>query len=151
MIIDVFRIDKTTYEDDTSWVHYSIKDDKGEKDLYLGYEIINDLDNDCNDTDKLIESFNTLFNEDKEAYAKVVDKPILEKVCSTELKDLIEETVSSDNEMWYVDEGEMEPDLVESIKNEVKKLNIQDWFIFNSEDTLITIYGGVITKFLFTI
>lgn len=130
----IFRIMETSYEDGTSWVEY-ICNGK------YGYEIIEDI--------KEIKSFNEI---------QICNKPNL-NICSNYLAEIIEECRQSENEMWFVewedleeilsnDEGDIKSFLA-ILKDEVEKLELSDYIKFEEDGVAITVYGGVITKFLF--
>lgn len=102
--------------------------------------------------------YKNLLNNDSELFNKFISKPYIE-ICGYELSDLIEECRQSENEMWYVEMEDLKDncssadeieEYILEIKNRVNKLNLNDYIIFDEDDeTVITVYGGVITQFLF--
>ena len=144
--IKVERIMETSYEDGTNWVEYKI----GNR---WGYEI----------TEEVAEGDEGIYQSwiDSE---KVNTKNLVEKInienCSIYLAEIIENCRQSDNEMWFVEfedleevVGTTEEDVIENflleLQEETIKLGIEDYVNFNEDDCAITVYGGVITKFLF--
>ena len=129
----IFRVMETTYEDGTSWVEY-ICNGK------YGYEIIEDI--------KEIKRFNEI---------QISNKPNL-NICSNYLAEIIEECRQSENEMWFVEWKDLEEILssdesyiksfLDVLKDEVVKLELSDYIKFEEDGGAITVYGGVITKFL---
>lgn len=127
--LEVTQIEYTTYEDGSCWIHYKIDDEK------FGYALA--------DVDKLNEPFNDI--------KKLIQKPNVE-ICSEQLKRLVYECLQSENEMWYVDEEDMEyyGYNLDALEDEIDKLNISQYIEINEDDCdIITVYGGIITKFLF--
>lgn len=124
-LLTIEEITPTTYEDGTSWVVYSI----GEK---IGYEIIE--------------------GEELPDYKKMLNekKPTLE-VCSPYLAEIIENCHRSENEMWFVeyDDEDLEKIDLEKLEDEVYELGIEKYFEFDNTDAAITVFGGIITKFMF--
>lgn len=114
----IFDVTRTSYEDNSYWVHYEI-------DGKIGYEIIE-------------------------------TKPILEEACSPYLASIIKDCLQSENEMWFVefddeefDELNQDENFLPNLELEVKKLGLDDYIKFGEDECHITVYGGVITKFLF--
>ena len=65
------------------------------------------------------------------------------------LAEIIEECRESENEMWFVEEDEITEEEAMKISDEVERLGIEDYVRFYEDGCAITIYGGVITRFLF--
>lgn len=92
----------------------------------------------------------------KIGYELVNSKPILEEACSPYLASVITECLQSENEMWFVeydDEefNELNQDelFLPKLKLEVRDLGLDDYIRFDEDECHITVYGGIITKFLF--
>lgn len=102
---------------------------------------------------KIIESFIILDQELPEEKATRIIKAHVEEKnfvdiasMSPELRNLVEHCHHSDNEMWFVDEDEEEeyPEkLRNSLEEEVEKLGIEKYVTFGTEDSLITVWGGI--------
>lgn len=133
-IATIHSIIDTTYYDGSLWVEYLV----GE---HFGYEITY---NDYKDNDP------AALNE--WSMERLINKPHV-SVCSDYLARLIENTRQSDNEMWFVEYEDVNPNeadqLVEDLEKEVEKLGLQGYVTFHEDGCLITVFGGVITKFLF--
>lgn len=67
---------------------------------------------------------------------------------SKELAELINNCRLSDDDMLFVEVGEIDDTTLKRLKEEVFLLNLYEYIEFG-EDPLITIYGGIITKFTF--
>ena len=83
-------------------------------------------------------------------------KPILEETCSPYLASIIQDCLQSENEMWFVEDDDEEfeelnqdENFLPNLELEVKKLGLEYYIRFEEDDCHITVYGGVITKFLF--
>lgn len=144
--IKVERIMETTYEDGTSWVEYTTPNGS------LGYEVTEDYEEgDEKELEKEI-------NDDEITYNGMIDKKYI-SVCSEYLAGIIEECRQSDNEMWYIEYEELQEELsvckdevdnfIVKLQDEVNRLDIQEYITFYEDGCVITVYGGVITKFLF--
>lgn len=89
-----------------------------------------------------------------EILAKLSSKPHV-SVCGENLEYLIEECRQSDNEMWYIDKDmfkskEEKDEFINEISSFVSKLNLENYVVFNIDNyNVITIFGGILTKFLF--
>ena len=89
-------------------------------------------------------------------YEIVHQKPILDEACSPYLASIIKDCLQSENEMWFVEDDDEEfeelnqdENFLPNLELEVKKLGLEDYIRFEEDDCHITVYGGVITKFLF--
>lgn len=145
--IKVDRIMETTYEDGTSWVEY--RTPQG----CFGYEITEDYEE--GDEEELEKEI----NKDEVTYNGMLDKKHISQ-CSDFLEEIIEECRQSDNEMWFVEFRDLEKELktdekdiidnfLLKLQKEVHDLGIKDYITFYEGEIAITVYGGVITKFLF--
>ncbi|NFN16621.1 hypothetical protein FDB56_17435 [Clostridium botulinum] len=124
----ITNISKTTYDNETYWIEYKVNDK-------FGYEIS---------------------SEDREF--KFNDKFINKKdlsICSSYLKSIINKCLESDNEMFfeaYEDFNKIisgDNTFLDKLKKEIAALGIQDVIIFDEDGCAITVYGEVITRFLF--
>lgn len=98
--IEVFAVNGTSYEDNTSWVCYNIID--GDSKRY-SYEI---MDNDFLG-ERSYEELSELFNSDEELFKKMTEKMDINKI-DRSIKHLLEEFNDSENEMFYLDDWYME-------------------------------------------
>lgn len=135
--IEVFRVMETTYEDNSYWIEYVVKEKFGYEIVYnieelprtiSREEIIEKIKSDnvnCKDRDfieRLINSEPTIEEETilenaRQYYENLfntdeeVNKKISSKhhlsICSENLGDLIEECRQSENEMWYLSEDDL--------------------------------------------
>lgn len=128
---------ETTYEDGTSWVTY--KTPTGE----TGYEITDEYNN---GDEEFLEK---AVNEDELTYNGMLDKKDINS-CSSELQELIYECLSSENEMLFVEEDEIEEYIIDALAYEVQELGLDEYIKFHEDDCAVTVYGGVITQFLFS-
>lgn len=129
-MITIDRIMETTYEDNTSWVEYTVNG-------RYAYEIIQGTEE-----DEVMSKFLNL--EPK----KLEDKIKL-KECSELMQDIIEECRGSENEMWFVEEDEISTEEVEELEKEIMALGLEEYIITWEDGCAITVYGGAITKFIF--
>lgn len=144
--INVLNITETSYEDGTCWAEYYFKNK-------LGYFISSEIDEDTS-----IEDMNNKINGDIEIYNKLITKKNI-KECGEYLASIIEECRQSENEMWFVEyedlnkfigyNKEKQAEFLEELEKEVSELKIEEYIIFHEGRIVITVYGGVITKFLF--
>lgn len=140
IINDIF---KTTYDNQTCWVSYSVSDK-------VGYEIINKRNQDN------IERLQLLCNTNKRLNGKYTIKNYL-SVCSNYLQEIINECLHSENEMYFVEYEDLDEvvssserdSFINNLKLEAAYLDIQDYVRFNEDGCAITVYGGLITLFLF--
>ncbi|HBJ1651322.1 hypothetical protein FDA33_10060 [Clostridium botulinum] len=124
----ITNISKTTYDNETYWIEYKVNDK-------FGYEIS---------------------SEDREF--KFNDKFINKKdlsICSSYLKSIINKCLESDNEMFFEEYEDFnkiisgDNTFLDKLKKEIAALGIQDVIIFDEDGCAITVYGEVITRFLF--
>ena len=139
--IEIFRIMDTTYEDNTSWIEYRVNDK-------FGYEIIDGEEQEHNK-----EQIEKVFNGIEPINDMLANKKSINK-CSDFLRTIIEECRQSDNEMWFVEYEDLEDiedkeKFLLGIEDEVMMLGLQDYIRFHEDEAAITVYGGVITQFLF--
>lgn len=140
------KVNETTYEDGTVWIGYTV----GDK---LGYEISSLIKSDCNLKD-LEETVNR-FKEIKDIF---VNKPIVSD-CGEFLAEIINDCRQSDNEMWFVEYEDLEEvhniapncqeQFLKDIDNRISELGLDDYIKVHEDGCAVTVYGGVITKFLF--
>lgn len=129
--VQIKRIMPTSYEDGTWWIEYAIND-------RYGYEISN-----YNSASHLKED-------------NLINKPVID-VCSDFLKYIIEECRESENEMWFVEQTDLndfvhfdeQKDFIENLRDEVQSLGLEEYITFYEDEAVVTVYGGVITEFLF--
>ena len=139
--IEIFRIMDTTYEDNTTWIEYRVNDS-------FGYEII-----DGEEQEHSKEQIEKVFNGIESINDMLANKKSINK-CSDFLRTIIEECRQSDNEMWFVEYEDLEDiedkeKFLLAIEDEVMMLGLQDYIKFYEDEAAITVYGGVITQFLF--
>ena len=144
--IEIFRIMDTTYEDNTSWIEYRVNDS-------FGYEII-----DGEEQEHSKEQIEKVFNGIESINDMLANKKSINK-CSDFLRTIIEECRQSDNEMWFVEIEDIAEEVgeyvinqklfIEGIQEEVCNLKLGDYIKFFEDGAVITVYGGVITQFLF--
>ena len=126
----ITRIQKTGYDNGTNWLEY--RTNKG----HYGYELI---------------------TQDQEV-VDIIGKPNLSQ-CSKITQELIENCLESENEMWFVEQDEMDEyietyekpqyELIEEIESDINQFELSDYIKFNEDGCLVTVYGGIITKFEF--
>ena len=133
--IKIMDIIETTFEDGSYWVEYYV----GEK---MGYLLTSELYED--DVDTLQE----WIDGEKFCTESMVNKKDL-SVCSKYLAELIEECRQSENEMWFVEMGEITEEKMEEVRAEVEKLGLEEYVEVGTDGEAITVFGGVITQFLF--
>lgn len=102
---------------------------------------------------KIIESYTILEEELPEEEAEAMLKAYVEasefvdiKSMSPDLRELVENCHHSDNEMWFVDEDEAEyytEELRKDLEAEVERLGLENHVTFDTEDSLITVWGGI--------
>ena len=139
--IEIFRIMDTTYEDNTSWIEYRVNDS-------FGYEII-----DGEEQEHSKEQIEKVFNGIEPINDMLANKKSINK-CSDFLKTIIEECRQSDNEMWFVEYEDLEDienkeEFILKLDDEIFELELGDYITINEDGVAITVYGGVITQFLF--
>lgn len=121
------RITETTFENNTYWVEYYING-------YVTYELVEN--NDIDYCTKLISNKN-------------INDKINILYCHPLIANLVNECLSSENEMLYVEYDEITDEKLNIILKEVIKLNLSDIVTFDENDCAITLYGEIITRFLF--
>lgn len=149
--LEINWISETTFEDGSYWLSYSVYTENGRDCGYFGYERIFNVD----DEEYAKDCFKTVLDSNSEIsklmIEKLSNKQYVDDVCSIELSRIIRECHGSDNEMYFVEYDDMDEETVLKIMDEVEKLgaNIKEHFSFGDNDCWITVYGGVITDFLF--
>lgn len=141
--IIVMNIMDTDYEDGTVWVEYDVYGN-------LSYRQTDKFtDDDIEKAQKEIDDAQNDVNQDRNLYAEIAYKPHI-SICSPYLAEIIEECRCSDNNMWYVDEGEM-PDYVdkEELEKEIDKLGLWNYVSVDYDGYDVVVFGGVVTKFRF--
>lgn len=121
------KITETTFENNTYWVEYCTHD-------YTSYEIVEN--NDIEYCTKLISS-------------KSINNKINIISCNPLVANLVNECLSSDNEMLYIEYDEITNEKLDIIIEEVIKLNLSDLITFDENDCAITVYGEILTRFFF--
>lgn len=132
--IKINSITDTSYGEDeygygSKWVEYKY----GEK---LAYEIVNEDD---------LENLNEL---DLITLAIKNEKHDL-KSCSPLLQSLVENCRQSDSDMYFVEDDEITEEEKEELAIELSSLSDVDEYIEIDTECAVTVFGGVITKFLF--
>jgi hypothetical protein len=127
MNITDIRIFNTSYDDGSCWMECRI-------DNKYSYEIFDSI-NDILDI--------SLYTTAATAAAKKIDVNSLDN----DLKYMIEECRCSEDDMFFMDYEDLEQD-IDYIKDKVLELGLSDYITFE-EYNVITVYGSVITKFLF--
>lgn len=141
--IIVMNIMDTDYEDGTVWVEYDVYGN-------LSYRQTDKFtDDDIEKAQKEIDDAQNDVNQDRNLYAEIAYKPHI-SICSPYLAEIIEECRCSDNNMWYVDEGEM-PDYVDKkeLEKEIDKLGLWNYVSVDYDGYDVVVFGGVVTKFRF--
>lgn len=142
--ITITKISKSTFESGV-WIEYKTGDKYGYELDYVAEEGMEEI------TEKA-------YNTNEELNSKAINKSSID-VCSKFLKEIIEECLGSENEMWFVEyedlqehyniEEKQQDKFLEKIEEETIKLGISEDITFGEDGAAITVYGGVITKFLF--
>lgn len=143
--IKIMNIMGTTFGDNTCWLEYKVNEK-------LGYEI---LENITEDGEELIKK---MIENGRLSREKLIGKKCISE-CGKYLGEIIEECRQSDNEMWFVEFDELKEELsvcddevegfISKLEEEVIKLGLENYITFYEDGTAITVYGGVIAKFLF--
>lgn len=143
--IKIMNIMGAMFGDNTYWLEYKVNEK-------LGYEI---LENITEDGEELI---NKMVENGKISREKLIGKKCISE-CSKYLEEIIEECRQSDNEMLFVEFDELKEELsacddeiegfIGKLEEEVIRLGLENYITFYEDGTAITVYGGVITKFLF--
>lgn len=147
--IKINNIIKTSYEDGLSWIEYTFKDENNN--TLIGYDLIfgEYSEEDEKDIEKLYNSIESLnLNSINKAKITTIDEYLAK---------IIEECRTSENEMWFVEFNDLKEcvskekisDFINRLKNLVNEISINNYIKFNEYGYLITVYGGIITKFLF--
>lgn len=92
----------------------------------------------------------------KVGYELVETKPNLKEACSPYLASIIMDCLQSENEMWFVEDDDEEfnelcedENFLPDLYAEVQRLGLDDYIRFGEDGCHITVYGGIITRFLF--
>lgn len=134
--VKVNSITYTTYEDGSVWLEY--KTNRG-----ISYEIDYEL---CEGEEDIAQN---MLNNNPDLQLRVLDKPTL-SVCSDYLAELIEDCLHSENEMWFVEFEDLPDNIdLDDIEDEVCRLGLDGYVETYTNDCAITLYGGIITKFIF--
>ena len=145
--IEIRRITETSYGDSTCWIEYLVKNEDGYN-FNLGYEITDKV------TDESpISEVEDAVNNDPERLNKLSSKPLF-STCSDYLELLIKECMESENEMWFVEYEDMEDlevtqEMLDSLAEEVAGMDLKLYVVVDDGECAVTVYGGIITKFLF--
>ena len=134
--IKVHLINKTSYENETNWITYSIGD-------VYAYEISEAFEE---GDEKILQDM--IDKKIVNFYEKFINKKTIKEVHPT-LADMIINCLQSDNDMWFVEYGEISEKEIELVKKEVERFKLQEYVTFDEDDCAVTVYGGVITEFLF--
>lgn len=145
--ISVLKIEATTYDDCSIWIEFFDRN-TGLYSYEISYEYTSDSIEEINN-----DLINGSIKLDQESFKNSIDlfnKKELSS-CSEDLRDLIESCYQSENEMWFVEYDDIE--LVDynliALMEEVEDLKLSNYFEFDNGDAYITVFGGVITEFLF--
>lgn len=145
--IEINAIMFTSYDDDSRWVEYTFNN--GNENM-LGYELLEGKEIGLEDEEIL-----KMLNDDQDKYT---NKIYIDSV-SEHLRDWIENCRMSDNDMWFVESDDLLSEI--GSEEEVKRFmecmeeeyadieELKGYIEFDYNDLEITIYGGIITKFLF--
>lgn len=130
-------------EDGYCWVEYVV----GNK---YGYELVTDEMKNCSVLQTI---YNSILNK------AITTKPNVKDCKNGYLAKIIGNCMQSENNMWFceyediaeiVGSDEKKQQLfLEKVEKEVENLGLKGYISFNEDDAAITVYGGVITKFLF--
>lgn len=144
--VKIEKINETTYEDGTVWIGYSV----GDK---TGYEISTIVKQNSN-----IDDLTKFVNKFEEVNNIFVNKPTVDS-CGEFLAKIINDCRESDNEMWFVEFEDLEDihgiafeahdQFLEDLDERIVDLGLQGYINTNEDGCAVTVYGGVITKFLF--
>lgn len=140
--VKIKNIMDSAYEDGTRWIEYLLDEE------FLGYI-------DSWDLSSIVEVVAEGMEEEIQYYVDCEEINLVNLVkkrkISTilpELAELIEKCRQSDNDMWFVEEEDIDDVTLEKIEAEVERLELEEYIEFGN-DAAITIYGGIITRFLF--
>lgn len=135
--IKIENIMETTFGNGTSWIVYSINNGKN-----YGYAITEVFKK---GDEEIVQQ---AIDVEKVNPKPMIEKPLIEDVNQV-LRDLIQNVLNSDNEMWFVEYDEITKEEIETVQEEVERFKLQEYVTFDEDDCAITIYGGIITEFLF--
>lgn len=141
--IIINEISETTYDNDTNWISYKC-------DNSVGYEIIDIFFQ--GEEEKL----QVICNSIEKINNKYSNKQHI-SVCSRYLQEIIINCLQSENEMFFVEYGDLtkveilgnKDDFLSELKKEVTDLEIDNLITFGEDDCIISVYGEIITRFLF--
>lgn len=142
-IISITNISQTSYDDNTSWVTYVTK--KGYKGVIL-------CSSDYN-KEQISDTLNIL--TDYKEY--LINKPHI-KETGDFLQKIFSELLSSENDILFLQENYISDsdNKIEdiffkliSLDKDIKKFNLEKCFSFFEDGDIITVYGGLLSKFLF--
>lgn len=143
--IEVKQIMDTSYEDGSCWIEYLLDE------MFYGYIHSDDISDDLEELEEgMEEEVQGWIDCEKINPANLFMKRTIDSILP-ELAKLIEECRQSDNDMWFVEYEDVEEQNldVEKIEKEVERLGLEGYVTFDENDCAITVYGGVITQFLF--
>lgn len=136
--VNIDRIMSTAYGDGSSWIEYSTP-------LGKGYEITTEYEDGEEDRVQI-------------DHYKLMNKKLIHQ-CSNLLGGIIEQCRQSDNDMWFVELEDLQEEIsidngiqenfLDEFNIEIEKLGLKDYVKIHEDDCAITVYGGVITQFLF--
>ena len=140
----VNNIMETSYGDGSCWVEYRV----GDK---LGY-LLSETNTEKDSFDGLSDELNELAKD------QLINKPDISS-CGEFLSGIIEECRQSDNEMWFVETEDLEDihsidtdkqeKFLEDLEKDIEGYGLSEYIKVNDDGIPVTVYGGVITKFLF--
>ena len=141
--LTVTNIMYTSYEDGTVWVEYDVYGD-------LSYRQTDKFtDEEIEKAQKEIDDAQNDMNQDRDLYGEIAYKPHI-SICSPYLAEIIEDCRSSENDMWYVDEGEMPENISkEELEKEIDRLGLWNYVSVDYDGCDVVVFGGIITKFRF--
>ena len=129
--LEISYVMETSYENGTYWVNYEANG-KPSIEIIHGTDVRNAMDNFL-----------------KLGLDEISNKRDINTI-SYDLKGLVEMCYQSDNDMWYVEEGEEDEYDLEALEKEVEELGLGEFIEFyNDGVTPITVYGGVICLFFY--
>lgn len=143
--IEVKQIMDTSYEDGSCWIEYLLDE------MFYGFIHSDDISDDLEELEEgMEEEVQGWIDCEKINPANLFMKRTIDSILP-ELAKLIEECRQSDNDMWFVEYEDVEEQNldVEKIEKEVERLGLEGYVTFDENDCAITVYGGVITQFLF--
>lgn len=132
--IRIMSVTESSFEDSTYWVEYECN--KG-----TAYDLI-----EGKNIEDVRATFELLLDDNKEV-ENLVNKP-----CISNYSKVLKEVVTGcfENDMYFMGEYDITDKELSELEQEIKKLKLDDYIDFWSDDeTPITAYGGIITKFTF--